>query len=125
MYKLTQLARIEMAERLIKSLVKDLELNPQDLLTAVHNASVHGEIYPNINWGKDDIYLKAMFNGFDISIAAARTAEKEEIISDEVESNELNDLDFLDDIHMTAVLTEKEKNRIIMLRNHLLKSLKK
>ena len=69
------LSKVEMVEKFLKSMVKDFEIGPDDLLIGVHNACTHGETWEGANFGKDDKYLQEMFRGFDISIAAAKQVD--------------------------------------------------
>lgn len=67
---------IELVETKVKALVLENNVSPKDLLIGVHNACVHGALWPKLNFGKDDRYLGQMFDGFELSIEGAKKVQK-------------------------------------------------
>lgn len=64
------LERTTLAERLINSLINDLEINPHEFFCALQNAMCHGNSFPDAKWGDDDERLTRLHMALD----AARKA---------------------------------------------------
>lgn len=66
--------QLSMLETMINALVED-GLKPRLILTALHNACVHGERLEAAGWTVTEDNLVALFNGFDISMKAFEDME--------------------------------------------------
>ena len=63
---------VELVEASVKALVLGNNISPSALMIGVHNACAHGSLWPSANFGKKDIYLGQMFDGFEKSIEGAK-----------------------------------------------------
>ena len=72
----------EIVEKMIRGMIAELELTPNELFIGIHNAVCHGEAFKKIlhedidlNWGEDDENLKGIFMGIDIACEFAEKTE--------------------------------------------------
>lgn len=67
--------KYHLAEKVITALVKEFELTPEELMIGLHNACAHGTIFSE-HAPPTDEELKALFDGFEISINAFKKKKR-------------------------------------------------
>ena len=66
------------AEGVIRGAIREFQLSPQDLFIGLNNACAHGDIFGEIDWGKDEEHLGGIFDGIEKSLEHAKLIEKGE-----------------------------------------------